>query len=212
MKNFAILLSIIVCLIFHSSCASKKSMNDSINPDVKRAYKFMSGSFSSEDQSLRDSSYFDISLEMHPIWKNDNQGLWLYVEQAVSSMKDRPYRQRVYKVYADPTGMIVSKVFELPSPDLYINQWTNEDLFSKLSPNDLIEREGCAVYLKETSNGCFKGATQDDECKSSLRGASFATSIVEICDDRIISWDQGWNNKNEQVWGAVKGGYVFNKK
>jgi hypothetical protein len=42
-----------------------------------------------------------------------------------------------------------------------------------------------------------------------LRGASYATSKVTIEEGLIISWDQGFNEEDEQVWGAVKGGYEF---
>ena len=28
-------------------------------------------------------------------------------------------------------------------------------------------------------------------------------------EDRIVSWDRGWNDDGEQVWGAEISGYVF---
>jgi hypothetical protein len=28
----------------------------------------------------------------------------------------------------------------------------------------------------------------------------------------LLSWDQGFNDKKEQVWGATKGGYAFIKQ
>jgi len=31
-------------------------------------------------------------------------------------------------------------------------------------------------------------------------------------DDAIHSWDQGWDADDEQVWGATKAGYVFDRK
>jgi hypothetical protein len=35
---------------------------------------------------------------------------------------------------------------------------------------------------------------------------------VTIWPDRLISWDRGWNDKGQQVWGAEKGGYIFVKQ
>ena len=39
--------------------------------------------------------------------------------------------------------------------------------------------------------------------------ASYATSIVETTDSMILSWDQGWDSNDQQVWGAVDGAYIF---
>ncbi|MBK7852430.1 MAG: hypothetical protein IPJ66_15190 [Bacteroidetes bacterium] len=32
-----------------------------------------------------------------------------------------------------------------------------------------------------------------------------------ITANELISWDRGYNDKDEQVWGAEKGGYHFIK-
>ncbi|MGB0932242.1 MAG: CpcT/CpeT family chromophore lyase, partial [Chitinophagales bacterium] len=53
--------------------------------------------------------------------------------------------------------------------------------------------------------------TKEKECGSTLRGATYATSKVNIYKDRLESWDQGFNDQDSQVWGAVKGPYIFDK-
>jgi hypothetical protein len=30
--------------------------------------------------------------------------------------------------------------------------------------------------------------------------------------DKMITWDRGFDENSNQVWGATKGGYVFKKK
>jgi len=72
-------------------------------------------------------------------------------------------------------------------------------------------RNGCEVILKRKDKKSYKGRTGEKTCESSLRGASFATSEVEILENKIISWDRGFNKKGEHVWGAEKGGYIFEK-
>ena len=62
--------------------------------DFATLVDWMTGSFSSQAQSLEDEEYFDIRLEMVAIWPMRSDGLWLYVEQASASALDRPYRQR----------------------------------------------------------------------------------------------------------------------
>lgn len=83
-------------------------------------------------------------------------------------------------------------------------------LLSDLAPKMLKEKDGCAIWLKATSVG-FAGSTRGDGCKSSLRGASHTTSEVKIAVGQLASWDRGYDANGKQVWGAVKGPYVFRK-
>jgi hypothetical protein len=59
------------------------------------AVAWMTGSFSSAEQAAADTNYFDIRLEIVPIWTTRADGHWLYVEQAAAGYLERPYRQRV---------------------------------------------------------------------------------------------------------------------
>ena len=179
--------------------------------DLESLTGLMTGHFSSEAQSQQDSAYYNISLIMHLIWEGDKKVRWLYVEQAVAAMKDKPYRQRVYRISKGKKGSFESRVYELPDPDSYIQAWQTPERFADLKPDQLILREGCSVYLKLQDSGCYEGSTKAKECASTLRGATYATSIVEVCEGQITSWDQGWDASNEQVWGAVDGPYRFDR-
>jgi len=179
--------------------------------DLDQLVGLMSGSFSSMKQSETDKDYFDIRLEMAPIWKNNTNGRWLYVEQAVSTYLNKPYRQRIYHVTQLSDSQFSSAVFELPNPENYIGAYADVTLFNQLNPEDLILREGCAVILKKINNNKYSGSTDTNKCLSSLRGATYATSVVTIESDKIHSWDRGFDKDNKQVWGAEKGAYVFDK-
>lgn len=172
---------------------------------------WMTGSFSSAAQAEADSTYYDIRLEMAPIWTTRQDARWLYVEQAVASMTDRPYRQRVYRVTVGEDGFFESAVFTLPEPEKYVGASHVEAPLADLSPEDLEIREGCTVYLKFEESGQYVGGTRDQDCLSGLRGATYATSEVVVSPGRIESWDRGFDDKGEQVWGAEKGAYVFLK-
>ena len=54
--------------------------------------ELMQGSFDSASRRPRFRNYA-ISLHMYPIWPERG---YLYVEQALAAMQDKPYRQRVY--------------------------------------------------------------------------------------------------------------------
>ena len=211
MNKVAFTLSAIALLLL-ISCADKK-LNSSRDgqAELTKVAELMSGTFSSREQAKTDSSYYNINLVMHPIWETNTDAKWLYVEQAVTEYIKRPYRQRVYKITQTTDGQIKSAVYELPDPTQFIHSWEKPELFQQLSPDSLIVREGCAVYLRKDPTGCYSGSTRDKECKSTLRGATYATSTVKICPGEVLSWDQGWDGSDKQVWGATKAGYVFKK-
>jgi hypothetical protein len=178
--------------------------------DLNLLINWMEGSFNSEEQSQNDSDYFNISLEMKKIWKDRKDGYWLYVEQAVSQTKDKPYRQRIYYLFLEK-GAIISEIYSIPDESKYVGGYKNPQLFDNLSPYSLSSRTGCAVIIQRFDENTFIGSTVKKNCTSNLRGASYATTEVKITKDSMISWDRGFNDKDEQVWGAVKGGYIFKK-
>ena len=169
----------------------------------------MTGSFDSSSQAETDPEYYNIALHMEPIW-TDQDGHYLYVEQALASTPNEPYRQRVYKLEAKG-NKIISRVYELPEPKRFVGAHRDPDRLAVLTPSDLVEREGCAVILKQDKYGVYRGQTKKKNCKSTLRGATYATSRVSINNSFVQSWDRGYNDADEQVWGAVKGGYLFFK-
>ncbi|MEL6656394.1 MAG: chromophore lyase CpcT/CpeT [Bacteroidota bacterium] len=200
-------------LLLICACSSSKTAagKDNTNAELDQLQAMMAGTFSSAAQSLEDTAYFSINLVMYPIWEGQSDTRWLYVEQAVTAYIDQPYRQRVYRLAKVGENLYESKVYELPQPERFVHGWLDPALFAKISADSLITRQGCAVYLEKDGEGCYSGSTKEKDCLSSLRGATYATSKVNICEDAVLSWDQGWSDTDEQVWGAVKGGYVFQR-
>ena len=180
--------------------------------DVSILGQWMSGTFDSKLQADTDSDYFEIHLNMKPIWRNKKDGVWLYVEQAMASALDMPYRQRVYHVYKENDSTIVSHVYTIKNPLRFAGQWKNDNPLQDLSLDSLEDRKGCSIYLTKTSDGKYVGSTKEKDCESNLRGAAYATSKVTISSGILESWDQGFDIDAKQVWGATKGGYKFVKK
>ncbi len=203
------ILSMIALVVLMASCG----MQEEKVSDFEKLTTMMQGSYNSYAQSVADSAnFYNISLHMYPIWEGKEEGVqYLYVEQALNSMQDKPYRQRIYRVEEIEEGVFSSAVYTFPNPEEAVFKWKTPEYFNKYTPEDLIAREGCAVILKKVSDTNFTGSTVDRECKSELRGATWASSIVSVYPDRIESWDQGFNDAGEQVWGAVISGYVFDK-
>lgn len=195
-------------LLLSSACnTTKLPENNKGNQALDSLQQAMTGTFSSAAQAADDDAFYDITLHMYPIWKD--RGHWLYVEQAVSAMPAKPYRQRVYQLEQVNPNTFRSIVYTLDNEDAFVGNWRTPKSFDKLAPDDLRLREGCAVVLTKQGDGTYAGSTEDDKCKSTLRGAVYATSEVTIEPGRIVSWDRGFDEAGEQVWGAEKGGYVF---
>lgn len=212
-------LRLLVAFTFLSACGGGKKATTTITPtappdhEVEELVAFMTGDFSSQAQSLRDSAFFDIRLHIHPIWPQDRNNRWLYVEQATAAAQDKPYRQRVYKVERDTTGRLRSVVYLLPDPQSkWVGGHKNPSIFDQIKPADLSLRDGCTVYLLKQNDGSYGGGTRGKGCESTLRGATHATSTVVVKRNMLRSWDQGFNDKKEQVWGSTKGGYEFVKE
>lgn len=204
MKNSILLLLTVVII----SCKSTKTSTDKSVANLNELVTIMQGQYSSEAQSKKDTSYFNISLRMVPIWKN--KGHYLYVEQAMFSKQEKPYRVRIYKV-SQRGDEFVSEIHTLKNEKDWIGKWKTPEAFETLTENDIELKSGCEVILKRVGKNKFEGQTGIKTCPSELRGASYATSKVTVTENEILSWDQGFDKNDKQVWGAEKGGYEFVK-
>jgi hypothetical protein len=180
-------------------------------PASQRVAGMLAGSYSSAAQAAADPEFFEVELHMAPIWSDRNDGSWLYVEQAMASAADRPYRQRIYQVIDAGDGAVLSMVYELPNAADRVGAWRAPEAFMSDSPDLLVRRDGCVIRLSPDGPS-WKGSTNGRDCLSTLRGASYATSEVRLFEDRIETWDRGFDADDRQVWGATKGPYVFVKR
>lgn len=210
-------------------CASEKRTQSapqyaSATSPLERAAQLMTGRFDSSRQAARtaelpdEQRYLDIAVRMHRIhaWNDSADSIYLYVEQAVSSMPDRPYRQRVYKLMNEGAGRVSSRVLWLPegSEPRFVGAGRDQSPFAELAPTDLDDR-GCVVDLEYVAGDAgeweFVGHTRGDGCPSDFRGAVRTTSEMRFAPDRFEAWDRGWNAADEQVWGPTAGPYVFDR-
>lgn len=180
-------------------------------PGLELLTSTMIGSYSSAAQAERDTNYFNIELEMMRIWPKETDGIWLYVEQAAASKKDKPYRQRIYHLRQVDDTTFVSTVCNLDSMKNFMGAYRDVSRFDALTPADAKVLEGCAITL-HYRNGRFVGSTHERDCRNAWGKATYATSEVDIGPDGMVSWDRGYDDTHTQVWGAENRGYEFVKK
>ncbi len=199
----------IFIFIFLISCKSAQNGTAKNEAQLNELVSIMQGGYTSEKQSVADTSYYNISLRMTPIWKD--KGHYLYVEQALAKRLDKPYRVRIYKISQRANNEFISEIHTIKNEKDWIGKWKTPEAFNALSEKDIELKPGCEVVLHRIEKNKFTGATGLKTCASELRGASYATSKVTVLKDQILSWDQGFDKNDKQVWGATKAGYIFEK-
>ena len=90
-----------------------------VSTELELLADWMTGAFSSRAQALEDSAYVDVRLHMVRIWPHRGDGYWLYVEQALASSLDQPYRQRIYHVNHIGGAYYSSTVYTVPDPSRF---------------------------------------------------------------------------------------------
>jgi hypothetical protein len=183
-------------------------------PATATVAALLTGHFTSAGQAKADPEFFEVHLHMCPIWTERDDGPWLYVEQAMATALDKPYRQRIYRLVDRSTAgspSVESRVYELPNAAERVGACSDPARFAADSPESLVAREGCAIVLAPGADASWSGSTVGDLCLSSLRGASYATSEVWLSSAELRTWDRGFDANRAQVWGAKKGPYVFRR-
>lgn len=170
----------------------------------------MAGSYTSAEQAKADTNYFEIELEMVRIWPKRKDGAWFYVEQATAESKAKPYRQRVYHLQQVDDSTFTSSILSIKGGASWFGAYADPVKLASLPADSLVAMEGCTITLHRRGTA-YVGSTHQRDCPNQRSGASYATSEVTVLPDRMISWDRGYNDAGEQVWGAEQGGYIFRK-
>jgi hypothetical protein len=176
-----------------------------------RLYRWLTGRYDSSKQAANDRSYYAINLTMCRVEAPEYGARTLYVEQAMAGRA--PYRQRLYVVESVPGQPLQarSRVFEFDQPDAMV-AFCKSGKASLPSGVVATEKAGCGVVLTwDAATSTFTGGTTDKACGSTLNGASYTSSSVTIEAGRMVTWDRGFDAQDKQVWGATKGGYVFDR-
>ncbi|MEC7986980.1 MAG: chromophore lyase CpcT/CpeT [Myxococcota bacterium] len=171
------------------------------------------GRFTSEEQAAVHSNYWPVQLHSCIVSIPELGEHVLYVEQAMLDSVHSPYRQRIYhleEIKTEEEYSVRSTIYSVSNEDDLIGL-CNESEVASIDADLLVIREGCHVDLVWNGEG-FDGSTDGTSCESSLNGSVYATSEVQTAPERIESWDRGWDAQDNQVWGAVDGAYIFDRK
>jgi len=208
-RNFQLL---VIAGLMMAGCSTGKKMTiTQKDKELEHFASVLTGNYSSMKQSQSDTSFFNISLKICKIWTDRKDEVWVYVEQALASKMDAPYRQRVYKLGHPSENTYTSEIYTIRNAKDVIGLQDKKEKEQLLTKDMLELKDGCTVVLTY-ANGIFTGGTQEDKCPSDLRGARYATTRIVLKEGVLESWDQGFDATGKQVWGPTKGGYIFLKE
>lgn len=202
------LLFICLSLFFTSEAKTLKIKKN----DLKKLQKIISGEFNNETQSKADASFQHTILEIKPIWSDEINGYWFYVEQAMANNLNSPTLQNVYHLFKQNDTIIQCQIYEIKNPKQYIGAYKELNKISSLTIDSLIDNQGCSLYLKKRKNNIYSGSTPWRTCYNKSKKGAYNTSEIVIYKKKIVSWQREWNEKDVQVSGSIKGGYIFIKK
>lgn len=190
----------------------KKSFKPKTNDyDLQLLTSWMAGIFNNQAQARQSQTYGYVILYMIPMWKDDNDGYWFYVEQAMADQPETPYYQRIYYLTRINEELMESKLHTLQDATHFTHAYENLAILDELTPEMIVFQPGCSLILRRINESSFAGSTLGEGCPSELRGAMYTTSQIVINEHQIINWERGFDRSGKQVWGATMGGYVFNK-
>lgn len=132
--------------------------------------------------------------------------VYLYQEQALTEHIGSPYRQRFLHItLSDDGNRVESRTFKPTAP----GEWTG---FCQRSDRTVATDElgdlVCIVSLRPSPLG-YVGSTPRDGCPVNLRGAVRLTNTIVLHRDGMDTWDRGFDQNGDQVWGAKTEPYRY---
>jgi hypothetical protein len=134
--------------------------------------------------------------------------IFLYQEQALTRSLDQPYRQRFLHLRPSVDGQAIeSRAYKPSNPDAWIGLCNRPQAERTIQSTDLGEGV-CSVFLTPTLEG-YRGTTQAGGCPANVRGATRITNTILLHAAGMDTWDRGYDDSWQQVWGAETEPYQF---
>jgi hypothetical protein len=133
---------------------------------------------------------------------------FLYQEQAMANKLDQPYRQRFLEIFpSENSQQIIAKSYKPVNPDQFKGFCNHNEIERNFTTNQLGEYV-CQVILTPVIS-IYRGETPPEGCKANVRGAVRITNTIILHSQGMDTWDRGFDQEGNQVWGAENESYQF---
>ena len=186
--------------------ALAKNGGDEVLQQLQQA---AAGDYSSALQATVREGYPDENLHLRGIWTDRYPGQYLYAETINTAAPNQPASQQVFRLERKSKRKFLLRLYELPNAETYAGAYRKPDRLAGLQPANLIEQEGCAIYLKLGKDGTYRGETKPKTCLNDRDGAAYSVTRVNLAGDFVYLWERGFSAAGEEVWGLADGGKMF---
>ncbi|KAJ9567803.1 hypothetical protein OSB04_003769 [Centaurea solstitialis] len=180
----------------------------------------LSGEKFSKEQASRDpDNYFNLRWLSCPAADMVDGSKVLYFEQAFWRTPHKPFRQRFSMVKPCPKEMkcdVELSTYAIRDAEEYKN-FCDRLRDQRPQPEEVIgdvAEHLTTIYLKRCERGkrcLYEGSTPPDGFPNSWQnGATYCTSELAVLkNNEIHTWDRGYDDNGNQVWGVKDGPYEF---
>ncbi|KAK4488919.1 hypothetical protein RD792_004709 [Penstemon davidsonii] len=174
--------------------------------------------FSREQASRDPENYFNLRWLSCPAVEMVDGTRVLYFEQAFWRTPQKPFRQRFFMVKPCSKEMkcdVELSTYAIRDAQEYKN-FCDRPRDQRPQPEEVvgdIAEHLTTIYLKRCERGkrcLYEGSTPADGFPNTWNGASHCTSELAVLkNSEIHTWDRGYDDDGNQVWGGKGGPYEF---
>ncbi|MEQ8958852.1 MAG: chromophore lyase CpcT/CpeT, partial [Coleofasciculus sp. C2-GNP5-27] len=146
-----------------------------------------------------------------------DDSLTLFAEQAPITHLDRPYRQRILRLYQSDQLQI--QYYQIKDPDAVRGAGCHPELLQQLTPEDITVLPDCRLNVQMQPIGLnhyefTTTSASDRPCRFSYQGNTYQVSLgFEATADEFRSYDKGIDpSTGKATWGALLGPFRFTKR
>ena len=181
------------------------------NKDLQQLAAWMTGEVNNFKQTREkelgpDSIKANVVYRIIRVFEDLPDGYYLLAEQSNLNSQDKPFRQRIYHIDFHPIDaakflLTPYKYKRAEDAATSVGIWRNIENFS-LSIEDFIEVNCMFEFRRNIIDGAFEGSTVGKTCAGSWGKTSYILAGDRIAHDGIQTWEQGFDNKGNFLWGV----------
>lgn len=213
-RSGIVAISLSICWLATGSAASANLAKPSLTRQVKAVVSHLVGVMDTTAQAAKTPEAPSVQMttcrvRVSPAPTAANPAtIYLYQEQALTRSLEKPYRQRFLRIAPNSASQsIQSLTFELSSPETWAGLCRRSES-ERVIPSEELGKPICSLFLRHTDEG-YIGRTPVDGCPTDARGAVRITNLVILHEAGMDTWDRGFNQHGQQVWGATTEPYRF---
>ncbi len=200
--------SIAIASIAPPSLAESPPPQERLSPQVvTHVAQHLVGTMDTSQQANADSNFVSVQMTTCTIRPTNPEpnSVYLYQEQALTRKLSQPYRQRFLQLaLSGDQQRVESRTFKPSEPDRLIGFCENPQAIASQELGTPV----CTVALRPSALG-FVGSTPAEGCPVTMRGATRLSNVVVLHDRGMDTWDRGFDDSGNQLWGAKATPYRY---